>query len=133
MLTADVTATGVMSSQFGEKVGWDGNAQNTLDKLKSNGIDAAAPLAIKNLRDIEAEKDRLLKCSTPQADAGCTVVVRYIAQVSRGAALGPVFAQMVTGFALANDPNSKVVALNLVQPEDGLASMQNFALQMQML
>ena len=26
---------------------------------------------------------------------------------------------MVTGFALANDPNSKVVALNLVQAEDG--------------
>jgi len=133
MLTADVTATGVMSTQIGDKVGWDGNAQSTFDKLKSNGIDAAVPLAIKNLRDGEAEKDRILKCGTPQADAGCTVVVRYIAQVSRGAALGPVFAQMVTGFALANAPNSKVVALNLVQPEDGLSSMQNFSLQMRML
>jgi adenosine deaminase len=40
---------------------------------------------------------------------------------------------MVTGFALANDPNSKVVALNLVQGEDGLSSMQNFSLHMQML
>jgi adenosine deaminase len=40
---------------------------------------------------------------------------------------------MVTGFALANDPHSKVVALNLVQAEDGLASMQNFSLHMQML
>jgi adenosine deaminase len=75
----------------------------------------------------------LLKCGTPEADAGCSVTVRYISQVSRGAALGPVFAQVVTGFALANDPNSKVVALNLVQPEDSLASMQNFSLQMQML
>ena len=60
-------------------------------------------------------------------------MIRYIAQVSRGAALGPVFAQMVTGFALANDPNSKVVALNLVQAEDGASSMQNFSLHMQML
>lgn len=133
MLTPDGTSTGVLSTQIGEKVGWDGNALNTLNKLKSNGIDAAVPVAIKNLNEAEAEKDRLLKCGTPEADAGCTVVIRYIAQVSRGAAPGPVFAQMVTGFALANDPNSKVVGLNLVQAEDWLTSMQNFSLQMGML
>jgi len=113
MLTPDGTPTGVLSSQIGNKVGWDGNAASTLTKLKSNGIDAAVPLAIKNLNDAEAEKDRLLKCGTPQAAPGC--------------------AQMGTGFALANDPTSKVVALNLVQAEDGQASMQNFALHMQML
>ena len=133
MLTPDGTTTGVRSSQIGEQVGWDGNFESTLNKLKSNGIADAATIGIKNLQDAEAEKDRLLKCGTPQADAGCAVTIRYVAQVSRGSALGPVFAQMVTGFALANDPNSKVVALNLVQPEDGLASMENFSLQMQML
>jgi len=133
MLTPDGTSTGVLSSQIGDKVGWDGNAQSTLEKLKSNGIDAAVPLSIKNLNDGETEKDRILKCGTPQADPGCAVVIRYIAQVSRGSALGPVFAQMVTGFALSNDPNSKVVGLNLVQAEDGLSSMQNFTVQMQML
>jgi hypothetical protein len=101
--------------------------------LKSNGIDAAVPLSIKNLNDQEAEKDRILKCGTPQADPGCAVVIRYVAQVARGSALGPVFAQMVTGFALSNDPNSKIVALNLVQGEDGLSSMQNFSVHMQML
>jgi hypothetical protein len=133
MLTADGTSTGVLSSQIGDKVGWDGNPQSTLTKLKSNGIDAAVPLAIKNLNDQEAEKDRILKCRTPQADPGCAVVIRYISQVARGSALGPVFAQMVTGFALSNDPNSKIVALNLVQGEDGLSSMQNFSVHMQML
>ena len=40
---------------------------------------------------------------------------------------------MVTGFELANNPSSKVVALNLVQGEDGLNSMQNFMLHMKML
>jgi adenosine deaminase len=133
MLTPDGTPTGVLSSQIGNKVGWDGNPAGTLSKLKTNGIDAAVPLAIKNLNDAEAEKDSILKCGTPHADPGCKVVIRYIAQVSRGSALGPVFAQMVTGFALANDPNSKVVALNLVQAEDGAASMQNFSVHMQML
>lgn len=133
MLTPDGTSTGVLSSQIGDKVGWDGNPQSTLAKLKSNGIDAAVPLSIKNLNEQEAEKDRLLKCGTPQADPGCAVVVRYISQVARGGPLGPVFAQMVTGFALANDPGSRFVALNLVQAEDGLSSMQNFSVQMQML
>jgi adenosine deaminase len=133
MLTPDSTTTGVVSNDIGAKVGWDGNSESTLSKLKANGIDSAATAGIKNLRDAEAEKARLLKCGTPQADPGCLVTVRYIAQVARGAALGQVFAQMVTGFALANDPESKVVALNLVQGEDGLSSMQNFSLHMQML
>ena len=133
MLTPDGTTTGVMSSQIGDKVVWDGNFQSMLDKLKTNGIANAAATGITNLQAAEAEKDRLLKCGTAQADAGCSVTIRYIAQVSRGASLSQVFAQMVTGFALANDANSKVVALNLVQPEDSLASMQNFSLHMQML
>ena len=133
MLTPDGTATGVISSQIGDKVGWDGNFESTLSKLKNAGIDNAATIGITNLRDAEVEKDRLLKCGTTEADPGCAVTVRYIAQVSRGAPLGQVFAQMVTGFALANDPSSKVVGLNLVQAEDGLASMQNFSLHMQML
>jgi hypothetical protein len=129
MLTPD----GLMSSQIGQKVGWDGNPESTLSKLKSNGIAEAAAAGVKALQDAELQKNQLLKCGTAQADAGCSVTIRYIAQVSRGSSLGAVFAQMFTGFVLANDPNSKVVALNLVQGEDGLASMQNFAIHMQML
>ena len=133
MLTPDGTATGVVSSQIGEKVGWDGSFESTLSKLKANGIDNAAAVGIKNLQAMEAEKNQLLKCGTPQADPGCSVTIRYVAQVSRNSSLGQVFAQMVTGLALANDPQSKVVATNLVQGEDGLNSMQNFSLHMEML
>jgi hypothetical protein len=129
MLTPD----GGMASQIGQKVGWDGNFNSTLSRLKSSGIDSAVSAGVKALQDAEQEKNRLLKCGTSQADAGCSVTIRYIAQVSRGAALSPVFAQMVTGFMLANEPNSKVVAVNLVQPEDSLLSMQNFTTQMEML
>ena len=133
MLTPDGTPTGVASSQIGEKVGWDGNFATTLTKLKANGIENAAAIGIKNLQAMEAEKNQLLKCGTPQADAGCSVTIRYVAQVSRNSAPGQVYAQIVTGLALANDPQSKVVATNLVQGEDGLNSMQNFSLHMQML
>jgi adenosine deaminase len=133
MLTPDGTTTGIMSSQIADKVVWNGNFESMLSSLKSNGIDDAAALGIKNLQAAEAEKDRLLKCGTAQADVGCAVTVRYIAQVSRGGGLSQVFAQMVTGFALSNNSSSKVVALNLVQAEDSLASMQNFSVEMQML
>src|ERR1044072_8873707 len=94
MLTPDGTATGVLSSQIGEKVGWDGNFEGTLSKLKANGIDNAAALGIKNLQDMETEKNQLLKCSTPQADAGCAVTIRFVAQVSRNSSPGQVYAQM---------------------------------------
>lgn len=129
MLTPD----GGMASQIGWKVGWDGNFESTLNKLKSAGITNAAAAGVTALQSAETEMNRILKCGTPQADPGCSVTIRYISQVSRGSALGPVFAQMVTGLELANDPNSKVVALNLVQAEDGLAAMQNFSLHMKML
>ena len=133
MLTPDGTPTGVVSSQIGEKVGWDGDFESTLSKLKANGIENAAAVGIKNLQAMETEKNQLLKCGTPQADAGCSVTIRYVAQISRNSSLGQVYAQMVTGLALANDPQSKVVATNLVQGEDGLNSMQNFSLHMRML
>lgn len=129
MLTPD----GGLSSQIAKNADWDGGFDSTLRKLKAANIGEAVEAGIKNLRDAEAQKDKLLQCGTPQADPGCSVTIRYVAQVSRAAPLGPVFAQMVTGFALANDPHSKVVALNLVQGEDSLLSMQNFSLHMQML
>ena len=133
MLTPDGTATGAASSQIGEKVGWDGNFEGTLSKLKANGIDNAASIGIKNIQAMEDKKNELLKCGTPQANAGCSVTIRYVAQVSRNNSLGQVFAQMVTGLALANDPQSKVVATNLVQAEDGRNSMQYLSLHMRML
>jgi hypothetical protein len=133
MLTPDGTPTGVVSSQIGQQVGWDGNFESTLNKLKAAGIEKAAAVGVENLRAMEADKNQLLKCGTPQADAACSVTIRYVAQVSRNSSLGQVFAQIVTGLALANDPNSRVVATNLVQGEDGVNSMQNFSVHMQML
>jgi adenosine deaminase len=129
MLTPD----GIISSQIGQNVGWDGNFENTLSKLKQNEIASAFAAGVKSLNEAESEKNKLLKCGTPQADPGCSVTIRYVAQVSRAAAPAVVFAQMVTGFALASDPTSRVVAVNLVQAEDSLNSMQNFSLEMQML
>jgi adenosine deaminase len=121
------------ASRIGKEIDWDGNFESMLRKLKDKGVADAAETGEKNLNEAEAEKDRLLKCGTPQAEPACNVRIRYIFQVSRGAPPSQVYAQMVTGFTMAGKAGSKLVALNLVQPEDGFSSMQNFTLQMQML
>ncbi len=122
-----------MATQLGQDVKWDDNYEGTLNKLQTAGIAKAATQAKENLRQAEILKDSQLQCGRPQADPGCAVTVRYVFQVGRGAALGPVYAQMLAGFMLANEANPKVVALNLVQPEDGFAAMQNFPVHMRML
>lgn len=127
------TTDGGAASRIGNQVGWDGNPAGTLSRLKDAGISESLVQSKNNLANAEQEKDKLLQCGTPQADPGCSVVIRYIYSVSRGAALGPVYAQIVAGFMLASAADSKVVGLNLVQAEDGFPSMQNFTTQMKML
>ena len=62
----------------------------------------------------------------------CAVQVRYIYEVYRAAPPERVFAQMIAGFELASaDP--RVVAVNLVQPEDWLVPVRDYALHMRML
>jgi adenosine deaminase len=74
----------------------------------------------------------VLRCGAAGQDAGCQVEVRWLYQVGRGRPPAQVFAQILTGFELAQaDP--RVVGFNLVMPEDGLVSMRDFTLQMQMI
>jgi adenosine deaminase len=127
------TTDGGVASRIGDKVGWDGNPEQTLAKLKEAGIADSAAQSRKNLLSAEQEKDKLLQCGTTQADPGCAVTIRYIYSVSRGAPLGPVYAQMAAALMTASEPDSKVVAVNLVQAEDSRLSMQNFTTQMKML
>ena len=124
---------GGVTGTLGRKVGFSGDFQATFDALQKEGIAQALPAARASIAAIQKRKDELLMCGTPAARPGCAVTVRFIAQVSRGGPPGAVFAQMMTGLALAADPSSHVVGVNLVQAEDGLASMANFAVQMKML
>jgi hypothetical protein len=66
-----------------------------------------------------------LACGTPAAQPGCGATLRYQFQVSRGNPKEQVFAQMVAAFKTAlRDP--RLVALNLVQPEDGPTAIADF-------
>ncbi len=106
--------------------------------MRRNLLDADFAIAVeearKNLDAMERGKNDQLHCaSEPEVQAGaCSVHLRYIYPVARAAKPTQVFAQLLMGFELAShDP--RVVALNLVQPEDWYVPMHDFQLHMLML
>jgi adenosine deaminase len=125
-------------SQFASRVGPIAGPSPDLagarGRLMAAGFaDAVKQAAAARLDGVEARHRELLHCGTPQADAGCKVTVRYIAQVTRGSAPEQVFTQMLSGFELASGAETRVVSLNLLQPEDDPNAVQNFPLHMSML
>ncbi len=90
-----------------------------------------------DVRAAEALRRDIEHCGTPQAAPACSVTVRYIYQVLRGAPPEQVFAQALLGFETvqasmdAHEPTW--VGINFVQPEDGFISMRDYTLQMKML
>jgi adenosine deaminase len=97
------------------------------------GIAEAAGKRSGVLDEMEARARELLRCGQKdRADVGCAMTVRYQSEVYRLGAPENVFSQLIWGFELARH-DSRVVAVNLVQPEDGLVSIRDYDLHMRML
>jgi adenosine deaminase len=90
-----------------------------------------------SMRAAENRREELEHCGTAQAAAACRVEVRYIYQVLRGHPPAQVFAQTLLAFetvqASMDAHDNTWVGLNFVQPEDGMISMRDYTLQMEML
>lgn len=85
------------------------------------------------LDELEARRRELLFCADlAKADPACRITIRYVYQVGRLNAPREAFAQMVGAMEIMK-AEPRVVALNLVQPEDGRSAMTYFSLQMKML
>jgi hypothetical protein len=122
------------ASALGAKINYDFDFAAMRSKLLNAEFTSAVEESRKSLDAIEHGKNQLLGCaSEPETQAGaCSVHVRYIYSVARAAKPTQVFAQILMGFELAShDP--RVVALNLVQPEDWYVPMRDFRLHMRML
>jgi len=115
---------------IGSKAGWSDNFDEQREKLNAAGIQSAVAGVLKILNEAEAEKDRMLRCQdAAHADPGCKVTIRYIYEVYRGTPKEPVFAEIMTGFAVVKaDP--RFVSVNPVMPEDGYTSMHDYTLHM---
>lgn len=128
MLTADSNESG----KLGKKLGWDSDFDKMRAKLLAADFNNIIKDITKTLDQDEASMKSQLSCGTNQAKIGCNVKVRYLYQVLREQSPEMVFAQLLAGFEAASK-EPRVVGLNMVQPEDGKISMQDYKLQMQMV
>ena len=99
------TADGMRSPALGAKIGWDPELPKLREALLAGGLKQIVVSTRKDLDSEEARMHSLLNCGAALADPGCKVTIRYLYQVLRGLPPQQVFAQMVTGFELAQgDP-----------------------------
>jgi adenosine deaminase len=123
---------------LGTKV-WTGGTltKNDLAGLQAKLVaDAGFPAAVSAItNDINATDTgarNALGCSSATPASACRVSARYMVYISRSGAQAGVFAQMVAAFEAAK-AEPRLVALNLVGPEDGTSALGQYTLQMQML
>ncbi|MGB8265282.1 MAG: hypothetical protein WCE44_03050 [Candidatus Velthaea sp.] len=127
MLTPDQGA----AAALGAKVGWDDDFAALRAKLDAAGMATVVAGARSHLDDGERGMRRILACGTPRADAGCALTLRFQNQILRAFPKEQVFAQIQAGFELAS-ADSRIVALNPVQPQDDYTPMHDFELQLRM-
>ena len=119
-------------NKLGTNTGLSDNLAKTAEDLRTAGLPALVSALKSKVDEIEKQRQESLHCDTEPSSAPCKVVVRYVYQVLREFPKEQVFAQTLAGFELAAvDP--RVVAINFVQPEDGINSMRNYHLHMQMV
>lgn len=122
--------------KLANSVPWRGDTKQEMaayrQELMDAGLAKANEAGKKLLDQAEAQKNARLKCGTADADAGCAVKLRYIFQVLRAFPKNMIFAQIAAGFEMCK-ADRRVVALNLVQPEDWLIPMRDYDLHMRMI
>ena len=127
-----LTLPGGRAQALGSRLEWDGDFEAAYRRLMELGMADVVAETVRAIDAVEAEVRAKLRCGTAAADPGCDVVVRYVNQATRTAPPQEVFAQFVAGFELQRvDP--RVVAQNLVSPEDNPNALAHYDLQMEML
>ncbi len=99
-------------------------------------LSASLPKVVADMRARVSEQDqgrvRALGCDSKPDTPPCRVTVRYLFEVIRELPKEQVFAQVLAGFMLASaDP--LMAGINFVAPEDGVISMRDYHLHMQMV
>lgn len=106
------------------------NSPEDLWKVVKDRLPAAVAAAKAETVEAEAQSRQILQCDGRQPDPACSVTMRYMVFAVRAMPPEMVFAQLALGFALAHsDP--RWVGVNIVAPEDGAVSMQDYDLHMQ--
>jgi adenosine deaminase len=127
-----VTPPFAHAAQLARTLGWQDNFDTLRHQLLAHGLKDEMAVDEQLLTHALAERNEQQHCDSAKAADGCSVQIRFLYQVLRGAAPERVFAQTLLGFELASaDP--RWVGINFVMPEDGYLSMRDYTLQMHML
>ncbi len=119
-------------SDLGKTAGLDDDFDVTRQRLETSGFAPMVAMLRARVDQLELARQHTLGCQGSPSSGSCRVQVHYVYQVLREFPKEEVFAQVMAGFALASsDP--RVVAVNFVQPEDGVTSMRDYHLQMRMV
>ncbi len=95
-------------------------------------IEKLAAETITRLDAIEQQWRTVLACEQEQADPGCDVTVRYLAQVIRTFPRSQVLAQTLLAYHLI-EKDARYVGLNFVAPEDDPITLRDYRWQMEMI
>jgi adenosine deaminase len=115
-----------------EYAGNFGRFDDARAKLETAGLSKVVDAMRARLQESDDGFHKAANCEARFADPACQITVRYVFEVLRESPKEVVFAQTLAGFMLAST-YSKLVGVNFVQPEDGIVSMRDYRLQMQIV
>ncbi len=117
------------AGRLGAAAGWSDDLAAMRARLPEASLDALVVAARGRLDAEESRMREVLRCGQSNEDPGCRVVVRYVVQVIRTLPREEVFAQIAAAVKVVQgDP--RVVALNLVAPEDDPVARRDYDVHM---
>jgi len=120
------------AADLATKIGFNPNFVQYRQQLLDAGFRKFVPAAQAHFDQADRNREQIAHCGQPDAQPACKVEIRYIYQVLRDKPPPVVFAQILLGFeAASTDP--RIVAINLVQPEDAYYSMRDYHMHMEMI
>jgi len=112
--------------RLGQAAGWSDDLAALRTRLPEADLTALVTSARARIDAAEQRKNTLLHCGQPDAAPGCRVTVRYVVQVIRTVPREEVFAQIAAAVKLVQ-ADARVVALNLVAPEDDPIALRDYS------
>jgi adenosine deaminase len=119
-------------AQIAAQVGWNDDMAQLRSDLLAHGLRDDVSIVHAAIDEAEASRRKIEHCGEPQEASGCKVKIRYLYYVLRESPKEQAFAQTLLGFEIVS-ADSRFVGINYVQPEDGIVSMADYALQMKMV
>lgn len=96
-----------------------------LELMQNDSFQRKVQATVNDIANVKQKARRRLGCNKADHKPVCQLEVKFIFHALREQKLQFVFAQVMQGFLTATKSN-EIVGVNLVQPEDGKISMQDY-------